>query len=599
MATMEPTLAERAADAIDKMATIGRVVKEILPGGSFRFGNVNIRGVPTRVFLNLPSTLGEYYRGWFDKYADRDWLVFGAERISFRDARRIYLALGVGLHDRYNIKPGDRVGIAMRNYPEFLLAFLGITAIGGVAVPLNSLWVADELEYGITNADCKVLICDPERLERASNCVRSGGVKTVLCRSDTWIGDPSLVSATWEDVIQRGLRDLATVERAGGTADKLEDSFVETVEADDDAMIMFTSGSTGKPKGVVHTHRSVGTAIKVAEMAGVGTGEIGGFGVQLMAVPLFHITALYAVGLFSIPNGTRVVMMRKWDAGEALNVIEREQVTRFTGVPTMMRDLLEHPEFSPERTRSLKSTIAGGAPVPPAQVSQMRKAAKGVNSGQGYGSTETMGLGCINRGVDYLRNPTSCGKPVPLMVDLKILDPSNGAEVPEGSRGEVCIKSAVVMKGYNGLAKKTAETIDANGYYHTGDIGKIDGGFVYILDRIKDMIIRGGENIDCSEVEANLTLHPAAREVSVFGLPDARLGEVVGAAIWRTDPSVSKEEILAVAAKRLAKFKVPTPENVWFHADELPKGATGKINKKGLRDMYSKEVAARPIKAKV
>eukprot|EP00037_Helgoeca_nana_P000559 m.22222 g.22222 ORF g.22222 m.22222 type:complete len:598 (+) comp10683_c0_seq1:33-1826(+) len=597
---MDVSLSERGADVWEKVTQVGRVAVGILPGGPFRFGTVDVRGIPTRVFLNLPDTLGEYYRLWFQKYAERDWLVHGETRISFREARRIYLALGVTLRgDRFNIQPGDRVGIAMRNYPEFLLAFLGVTAVGGVAVPLNSLWVADELEYGVKNANCKVLICDPERLDRASGFLQDAGIKTILCQSGTWIGDKKNVTMTWEDAILVGNRYIAHVIRAGGTADKLEDSMLRSVEPEDEGMIMFTSGSTGKPKGVVHTQRSIGTAMKMAEMAGVATGEQGGEQVQLMAVPLFHITALYAVGLYSIPNGTRVVMMRKWDAGEALNVIERERVTRFTGVPTMMRDLLEHPDFSPERTASLTSTIAGGAPVPPAQVASMRKKSKAISAGQGYGMTETMGLGTINRGADYLRNPTSCGRPVPIMIELKVVDVTTGAEVPEGARGEVCIKGATVMKEYHGLPEKTAEAIDSQGFFHTGDIGKYEGGFVFILDRIKDMIIRGGENIDCSEVEAALTMHPAARECSVFGLPDARLGEVVGAAIWCTDPTVSKEDILAVAAKRIAKFKIPVAANVWFHSEELPKGATGKIDKKGMRDKYGKLVAARPLPSKV
>jgi len=363
--------------------------------------------------------------------------------------------------------------------------------------------------------------------------------------------------------------------------------------------LMYTSGSTGKPKGVIHTQRSVGTAMKIGEMAAVALNESGGAVVQLMAVPLFHITALCPVGLFSIPAGSKVVMMRKWDPSKAIDIIQKEGVTRFTGVPTMMKDLMEDPNFAPDKLKTLKGILAGGAPVPPAQVAQMRGKTKKISSGQGYGLTESMGMGTVNRGVDYLRHPTSCGKPVPLMVEVGIIDPKTQKKVKEGERGEVCLKGAIIMKGYNNLPKKTDEALDDKGYFHTGDIGKMEGGFVYILDRMKDLIIRGGENIDCSEVEAALNQNAAVRECSVFGLPDERLGEVVGAAIWATDTSISKEDIIATAAQTLTKFKVPAAINVFMHSEALPKGATGKLDKKGLRDHYGAIVKARNMKAKM
>jgi len=347
----------------------------------------------------------------------------------------------------------------------------------------------------------------------------------------------------------------------------------------------------------VHTQRSVGTAVKIGEMAAVAAMTEKDGGCQLMAVPLFHITALCPVGLFSIPAGSKVVMMRKWDAGKALELIPREQVTRFTGVPTMMIDLMNHPDFSPNKVASLKGIAAGGAPVPPSQVAEMRKKSKKTESSQGYGLTETMAMGTINRGADYLRNPTSCGKPIPLMVEVAIIDPATKKQVPTGERGEVCIKGAIVMKCYNNQPEKTAEAVDKDGYFHTGDIGKVDSsGFVYILDRMKDLIIRGGENIDCSEVERALADHPSVREVSVFGLPDPRLGEVVGCAVWITK-TASTQDLSTHAAATLAKFKVPEPENIFIHSEALPKGATGKLDKKGLRDHYSKIVEARPKKS--
>lgn len=368
------------------------------------------------------------------------------------------------------------------------------------------------------------MIADPERLALCSSFVGELGFRSILVRAESGFV-PAITATSWADVLELGSGVLRTIELGGGSVSIYEDALAASIEPESEAMVMYTSGSTGFPKGVVHTHRSVGTAMKVGEMSKVAMGEA--HSVQLMAVPLFHITALMPVGLFSIVSGSKVIMLRKWDAGVALDVIQRERVSRFTGVPTMIRDLLDHPAFSPDRVKTLSGVVAGGSPVPPSQVSHMRSKAKGMVPGQGYGLTETCALGTVNRGVDYLLNPTSCGKPIPLIVEVAILDPTTGDRVATGERGEVCIRGPMVMKCYNNLPEKTAETIDTNGYFHTGDIGRIDSaGFVYILDRMKDLIIRGGENIDCSEVEAALSLHPAVRECSVFGLPDSRLGEV-------------------------------------------------------------------------
>ena len=529
------------------------------------------------MFKSLPPALGKYYKYWFSKHSDKEWLVYENDRLTFGEARRQYEALGAELREspHFNVQPGQRVGIVMRNYPELLVAFLAVTAAGGVAVPLNALWQSEELEYAVTDADCRVIIADPERMELCVPFAHKVGFKTILVRGR--IADSpaatKLGAIAWDDVLSAGAqRNRADPKGASRR--------YRGIQAEDEAMIMYTSGSTGFPKGVVHTQRSVGTAMKIGEMASAAVPEPRG-GVQLMAVPLFHITALCPIGLFSIPAGSKIVMMRKWDAGKGLEVIQREKVTRFTGVPTMMVDLMGHPDFNPEKISSLKNVFAGGAPVPPSQVSQMRAKTKSISSGQGYGLTETMALGTVNRGADYLRHPTSCGKPVPLMVEVAIIDPDTKRVVQTGERGEVCLKGAMIMKCYNNKPEKTAEAIDENGYFHTGDIGKLDsGGFLYILDRMKDLIIRGGENIDCSEVEAAIVSHPAVRECSVFGLPDARLGEVVGTAVWVTDETVTAEELSKHAAQSLAKFKVPLPINIFFHREALPKGATGSLTRR-------------------
>jgi len=454
-----------------------------------------------------------------------------------------------------------------------------VTAIGGVVVPLNALWKAEELEYAVNHSGCKVLIVDPPRLELCHQFAEYKDYKAILCRHEEATMVPEGV-ATYADVL------------ASGFTRKFPTDLV--ISAEDDAMIMYTSGSTGFPKGVCHTQRSVGTAMKMGEVIAAMVPDPENC--SLMSVPLFHITALSPIALASIPVGGKIVMMRKWDAGQALKMIKNERVTRFTGVPTMVRDMLEHPDFTPENTATLKNMVAGGAPVPPSQISSMRSKASAIKPGQGYGLTETMAFGTANTGTDYIKNPTSCGRPLPFLVELKIKDPETGKVLPDGERGEVCIRSVFIMKCYYNNPEATAKAMDSEGFFRTGDIGKVEGGFVYILDRLKDLIIRGGENIDCSEVEAALSESSSAvREVCVFGLPDERLGEVVGAAVWLQpgEASVTAEQLSDTAKQLIAKFKIPDAQNIFFHAEALPKGATGKIDKKGLRTRYAEVVNAR------
>jgi len=444
-----------------------------------------------------------------------------------------------------------------------------------VAVPLNALWKSEELEYAVNDSGCKVLMVDPERMKRCQPFAEPAGIPMVLCR-----GGDSL--HTWDGLV------------AAGTGQRPPS--VKHIKADDEAMIMYTSGSTGNPKGVCHTQRSVGTSLKIGDLASYMVPEENP--VSLMAVPLFHITALAPVFIGSIATGAKIVMMRKWDAAVALDLIHKEKVTRFIGVPTMSRDMLEHDSFTPDKIKTMKLMATGGAPTPPSQVGKMRSKAKNITPATGYGLTETMAMGTTNSGVDYLKNPGSCGKPLPIFMELVIKDPATGKIMPEGERGEVCLKGPLIMKCYYNRPEDTAKAVDSDGYFHSGDIGKMEGGFCYILDRLKDLIIRGGENIDCSEVETAIYSHPAVRECSVFGLPDERLGEVVGTAIW-TQGEVSAEEITKHVAEKLAKFKVPEAVNVFFHSEELPKGPTGKIDKKGMRESYSEMVKNRLPKSKL
>jgi len=472
------------------------------------------------------------------------------------------------------VKQGTVVSIAMRNVPEYMIAFLAITSMGAVGVPLNSMWGTQELEYAVKDSGTKVIFGDIQRLRSCMSFVSGSDIKTILCQGTAQEAD-EVGAAMWDDVVSAG-------------KGKPYPS-IKGVKPEDTVMIMYTSGSTGFPKGVVHSQCAMNTFFKMGVLSKFMIPDAAP--ACLMAVPLFHITALGGIFLLSLPRAEKIVLMYKWDAAEALDLIEGEKITRFTGVPTMVGDMLSHPNFTQEKVKTMKTMMAGGGPVPPKQVGTMRQKAKGIGSAQVYGLTETFGAGTNNAGTDYLKNPGSCGKPTPLLVDLCIKDPK-GNKLPAGSRGEICIKSAMLMKGYQNKPKETAEVFDKEGYFHTGDVGEMHGGFLYIKDRLKDIIIRGGENIDCSEVEAAFYTYPGdvVREVSVFALPDERLGEVVGACIYMEGNHPAVEELLAHASKTLAKFKVPEANNVFIRNEALPKGATGKIDKKGMREFYKSKV---------
>jgi acyl-CoA synthetase (AMP-forming)/AMP-acid ligase II len=576
--------------AADLVIGYSTVAINLLPGGRYQLltqkvkGGGRDQGAPVVTYKNLPASIRDVYRPFFEASTDKTWVIYAEERLTYGRAWEITEAIGRDLVHGMGLNKGDCVGIAMRNFPEYVLAFVAIQCAGLICVPLNSLWKTEELEYSVKDAGVKLIFGDSERLRRCEPFRKTLGIRTVLCRPEEIDGEEPVPEAntTWAAMLEAGTKQPR----------------IQFTDADpeDVAMILYTSGSTGFPKGVEHTQRSQGTAMRLMEMGGV---IMPAGNCVLLPVPLFHITGIAGIFLRSLASGASIVMMRKWDAGVALKLIEQEGVSAFMGVPTMVRDMLEHPTFTPEAVKTLKSMAAGGAPVPPSQVEAMKKKMKTTKSGQAYGLTETIAATVIN-GAEYEQRPTSCGKPVPLLVEVCIKDPVTGRVMPTEERGEICIRSAMVMKGYHNQPEKTAEVIDHDGWFHSGDIGRKDSsGYVYIMDRMKDLIIRGGENIDCSEVEAALYAHPAVREVSVFALPDERLGEVVGAAVWCTDEEVSSSDLAATAASTLAKFKVPLPEDVFIMAEELPKGATGKIDKKGLRARFGEIVAQRNPKSRL
>jgi len=542
------------------------------PGQPYELVDVRIDGVVFRVFKNAPSNLRELYRASL-VHGNRDFYVYQTERYSFgetwrqaaRVARRLQLA---------GIVPGDRVGIAARNYPEWIFAFMGITSIGAVAVTMNAWWSAEELAYGVDDSGLKLLFADAERLERLLPLKASRNLELVAIRADQFVADHPGITP-WHEF-------------TAGTDDTMPEL---PVDPDANATILYTSGSTAHPKGVLGTHRSIIHAVMGWESGAVIGAELAPELVEqnpefwpsmILTVPLFHVTGLNVQLNSSFRPGRKLVGMYKWDPEEALRIIEAERITTFNGVPTMSWEMVQSPNFAKFDVRSLKSMGGGGAAMAPEHSRQIAKQLKSGVPGTGYGMTETNGLGTSISGADLLERPRSCGRPIPPLVEIKIVDDA-ARELPRGETGEIWIKGPMNFRGYWNKPDATKETL-RDGWVCSGDIGHMDDqGFVFITDRAKDMVIRGGENIGCQEVEAVIHDHPAVSECAVFGVPDERLGETVAAVVMvKPNMALQPEAIRAHVAQHLARFKVP--EHVWVRGEQLPRIASGKIYKRGLRE---------------
>jgi long-chain acyl-CoA synthetase len=543
------------------------------PGAAFQTTSAEIGGIEQTIFENVPPTLRDLFAG-ARLQGDKTFLVYEDERWSFEQVMAEVDGLGAALVDRYGVQKGDRIAIGMRNYPEWVVAYAAIVSIGAVSVSLNAWWTEDELAYALQDSGTTVLIADEERVERSRIAAERLGIKTIGVR----LGPDAAPPATdrWDDVVVAGT-PLPQVD----------------LEPDDDATILYTSGTTGRPKGAVSTHRAVVQALfgffcrtSIESLrrptGGEGRGRPPAF---ILIVPLFHVTGNVAVMLSCFTAGLKLVIMYRWDPERALELIEREEVTNFVGVPTQSWDLLESPRFGDFDTSSLMAVGGGGAPAPPRLVDRVAKSFQRASPNIGYGMTETNAYGPQNTGVDYIAHPTSTGRSTPIL-QVEIRDP-DGKAVPIGDPGEIWMKGPNVIRGYWNKPEATAETI-VDGWLRTGDLGRMDDeGFVYIEDRAKDMVLRGGENVYCSEVEAAIYEHHAVHEAAVFGVPHERLGEEVAAAVVpKRGERIEVDELQAFVGERLAKFKVPTV--VAIFNDPLPRNPAGKILKRQLRDELSR-----------
>lgn len=556
------------------------------PGGPFEIREVDVGGVPTRTWAAAPRTLLEVWEA-SAAHGDRVFLVYEDDRISYTEAHEQVSAIAAALAEQHGLEPGDRIAIGARNYPEWALAFWAAVQLGAVAVPLNAWWTGKELEYALDHSGAKVLFADDERLERVEPHLSSLSLDAVIgIRSEGTAGATPL--------------GKLIADGRGVPAPRPD------LDPDDDLTILYTSGTTGRPKGAIGTHRNMcsflwnglyaQTAAAIAAGVPIPGSDGGGDAPTepapqpstVLTFPLFHVGGLQSHLVPYTYYGGKLVLLYKWDADQALDLIEREQILSFSGVPTTAFALLERARERGMSLDSLSGMSSGATLVPPELVRRIDdQFASRVAPGNGYGLTETSGAMVYNAGQDYVRVPESVGRPLAPVNEVKIVT-EDGREAAQDELGEIWLKGPSVVRGYFANPDATAEAF-TEGWFHTGDVGRIDEeGLLYVVDRLKDVVIRGGENVYSAEVEGALFEHPDVTEVAIVGLPHPRLGEEIGAVVRIRDGSdVDQDALAAHVADRLAAFKVPTAW--WLRTDELPRNAAGKVLKRQLRD----ELAAR------
>ena len=552
------------------------------PGASYEMETLTINGVPTRVWKNAPPSLAWLIQA-ARAHGERPFTIYEDERVSYEANFRAVATLAGKLIEM-GIGKGDRVALAMRNLPEWPVVFFAVASIGAIVVPLNAWWTAGELDYGINDSGARLLFVDDERYQR----IRAHAAEL-----------PAL---------ERMIVARASVALDGG-ASRLEDLIgtphdyaglpdgalpLIDIAPDDDATIFYTSGTTGNPKGALGTHRNMMTNIlssgyNAARAVLRRGGEMPAPAPRttLTVIPLFHVTACSAAMMGGIAAGHSLIFMRKWDTVRAMEIIEREKVNITGGVPTIAWQILEHPDRAKYDLSSLEAIAYGGAPSAPELVRRIH-AEFGALPGNGWGMTETMATVTSHSSEDYLNRPTSAGPPV-AVADLKIMDEAGEKELPTGEVGELWARGPMIVKGYWNKPEATAATF-IHGWVRTGDLARVDEeGFLYVVDRAKDMIIRGGENIYSSEVENVLYAHPAVTDCALIGIPHRTLGEEP-AAVVHLAPGMeaSEAELQAWVRERLAIFK--TPVAIRFVPETLPRNANGKILKKDLKILFEDRI---------
>lgn len=561
-----------------KMSLADATAALTAPGAPFEMETVMIGGIPTRTWKNVPHDLGALL-DISRQHGDRPFTILDEERVSFEANWRAAATFARALGDM-GIGKGDRVALAMRNLPEWPMIFFAITSIGAIAVPLNAWWTGTELAYGIRDSGSRLLIVDAERYERIAEHLETVPAveRVIVARAGT---APDRTTAL-EDIVG------TTGDWAGLPATERP---VVALDSDDDATIFYTSGTTGNPKGALGTHRNLLTNILSTGFSSARSFLRRGEPLpapaprtMLTVIPMFHVTACSATLMGAMVAGHTTVFMRKWEPVRAMEIIEREKVNLTGGVPTIAWQLIEHPDRAKYDLSSLEAIAYGGAPSAPELVKRIYEEF-GALPANGWGMTETMATVTHHSSEDYLNRPTSAGPPV-AVADLEIRADDGVTVLPTGTVGELWARGAMIVKGYWNKPEATAETF-VKGWVRTGDLARLDDeGFVYIVDRAKDMLLRGGENIYSSEVENVLYEHPAVTDCAIIGIPHRTLGEEP-AAIVHLAPgtSATETELRDWVRARLAAFKVPVA--IRFVTETLPRNANGKILKKDLKLLFA------------
>ena len=554
------------------------------PEGPFAWSVQEVRGVPTRVYDQAPPNMALVWAASI-AYAENEYLIYGEERMTYGQAHTQVDALASYLTS-VGVGHGDRVALSMRNYPEWALAYWATLKIGAAVVGMNAWWTGAEMEFGLADSAPKALIVDEERLKRVEpeleGLRKNISLHVIGVRVQGELPEDSI---HWEDAIEK--------------ASELPSAPEIDISPEDDVCIFYTSGTTGRPKGAALTHRgAVSNLLNLgfwnamtvtAGMKAVAAGETpAGADKQagesnpgsVLAVPLFHVTGCNCCLHPVTAQGGRLILMYRWDAGVALELIEKERPSTFTGVPTMARELINHPDFETRDTSSLSHLGGGGAAVQPDLVHKIEKKIDGRPS-TGYGLTEVNGVIAMNSAHFFTAKPESTGPVVPILESRIVSE--DGEDQEAGQLGELWVRGGNVFRGYLNRPEANEEIL-TDGWFHTGDIGYLDDdGFLFLVDRAKDMVLRGGENVYSAEVEAAIYEHPSVAEAAVFAVPDERLGEAVGVAIVKLpEAQLTAEELQNHVRTLIASFKVP--EHIWFSEEPLPRNANGKFLKRELRE---------------
>ena len=557
------------------------------PGAPFEMKEEVVNGFPCRTYVGAQANLRAVFES-SSKWDEREYIVYENQRITFDATRRAVTQLAWVLKEEFGVAKGDRVALAMRNLPEWVVVFWSVVVSGAVIVPVNAWGTADELAYAVADSDAKVVIVDQDRLERLAPMVSTLPLAGLIAAR---VAPAALGSATALESL------IGTLENYGSIPKR--ELPVAEIHPDDDATIFYTSGTTGRPKGALGTHRNMTTNLVNVGLrfarAALRRGDplpppATEQSTMLLPTPLFHVTGTHSGITPAMAAGTRMILMHKWDVETALGLIEQERVNTLVTVPTMSWQLVQTVPSRSYDLSSLKTITYGGAPGGADLQAALSGRFPGLFLASAYGMTETSSTVTANSAEDLMARPNSSGSGMPCN-DFRIVD-EDDRDVMPGTPGQLLVRGPNVIKGYWRRPNESAEAI-REGWMRTGDVARMDDeGFFFILDRMKDVLIRGGENIYCGEIESLLAEHAAVEEVALIGIPHAVLGEEVGAVLKLSQP-VKLRELQDHVRAKLASFKVPT--RFFIIEEPMPRTANGKVMKNRVKARILEGLASREI----